>query len=101
MKKTLENKKILFISVKFFNYENLIKKQMEDLGASVDWFDERPSNSVYTKTMIRIDKRFVASAITDYFKKIIEKIKNTKYDYFLLLKGEATPKFFFRVSEKK
>ena len=58
MKKTLENKKILFISVKFFNYENLIKKQMEDLGASVDWFDERPSNSVYTKTMIRIDKRF-------------------------------------------
>ena len=100
MKKTLENKKILFISVKFFNYENLIKKQMEDLGASVDWFDERPSNSVYTKTMIRIDKRFVASAITDYFKKIIEKIKNTKYDYFLLLKGEATPNFFLEFLRK-
>lgn len=94
MEKTLKDKKILFISVKFFNYEILIKKQMEDLGAEVDWFDERPSNSFFTKAMIRLNKNVIASSINTYYRRIIDKIKNTQYDCFLLFKGEAVPKFF-------
>ncbi|MEJ8591098.1 hypothetical protein JSO54_07620 [Riemerella anatipestifer] len=92
--KTLENKKILFICLKFFNYEKLIKQQMIDLGAEVDWFDERPSNTFFTKAMLRINKDFISNVINKYFKELIEKIKVKKYDYFFLIKGEATPRFF-------
>lgn len=90
----LQGKHILLISVSFFNYENLIKKELEIMGAIVDLFDERPSNSFFSKAIIRIKKEMYAVKINQYFKEIIEKIKDTKYDYFLLIKGEATPKFF-------
>ncbi|KMQ62310.1 hypothetical protein ACM40_08395 [Chryseobacterium sp. BLS98] len=90
----LKGKNVLLISVKFFNYENLIKKELEDMGATVDLFDERPSNSFFSKAIIRIKKEMYSVKINQYFNEIIEKIKDTKYDYFLLIKGEATPKFF-------
>ncbi|WP_179471965.1 lipopolysaccharide biosynthesis protein [Chryseobacterium sp. H1D6B] len=64
------------------------------MGAKVDLFDERPSNSFFSKAIIRIKKEMYAVKINQYFKGIIEKIKDIKYDYFLLIKGEATPKFF-------
>lgn len=98
--RTLEGKNVLFISVKFFNYQNLIKKQLEEMGAMVDWFDERPSNSVFTKAMIRMNKKLISSEINDYFKKIIDAIGNKNYHYFLLFKGEATPKFFIEFLKK-
>ncbi|WP_347218041.1 hypothetical protein [Chryseobacterium sp.] len=90
----LQGKNVLLISIKFFNYENLIKNQLESMGAKVDLFDERPSNSFFSKAIIRIKKEIYSTKIHQYFKEIIEKIRDTKYDYFLLIKGEATPKFF-------
>lgn len=90
----LVDKSILFISVKFFNYETLIKKKLESLGAKVDYFDERPSNSFWSKAIIRLKKDFYSYRINKYFHQIIEKIKDNEYDYFFLIKGEATPKFF-------
>lgn len=90
----LVDKNVLLISVSFFNYEILIKKQLQSLGAKVDLFDERPSNSFFSKAIIRFKKELYTIKINKYFIEIIEKIKNTKYDYFLLIKGEATPKFF-------
>lgn len=90
----LKGKNILLISVKFFNYEVLIKHELEKMGASVSLFDERPSNSFFSKAIIRIKKEMYSVKINQYFNEIIEKIKNKKYDYFLLIKGEATPKFF-------
>lgn len=90
----LQGKNVLLISIKFFNYEKLIKSQLESMGARVDLFDERPSNSFFSKAIIRIKKEMYSSKINKYFNGIIEKIKNVQYDYFLLIKGEATPKFF-------
>ncbi len=86
--RTLEDKKILFISVKFFNYEDIIKTQLENLGAEVDWFDERPSNTVFTKAMIRVNKKLISTSINDYFKKVIEEIIHKKYDYFILFMSD-------------
>lgn len=90
----LQHKNVLLISVKFFNYEGLIRKQLEIMGAHVDLFDERPSNSFFSKAIIRIKKEMYAVQINQHFRGIIERIRSTKYDYFLLIKGEATPKFF-------
>lgn len=87
-------KTILIISVKFFNYENLIKDQLSALGAKVDLFDERPSNSFYSKAIIRFKKSLYQRRINKYYQGIIDQIKHKKYDYFLLIKGEAVPVFF-------
>ncbi len=96
----LVNKRILLISVKFFNYECLIKKQLEEMGGIVDLFDERPSNSFFSKAIIRIKKDVYARKINTYFREIIEQIKYHKYHYFLLIKGEATPQFFINFLKK-
>jgi len=91
---SLSGKNVLLISVKFFNYENLIKMQLEKMGAKVYLYDERPSNSFFSKAIIRIKKEVFSRKINEYFKLIIDQIKDVQLDYFLLIKGEATPQFF-------
>lgn len=92
----LKKKKVLLISVKFFNYEFIIKDTLEKMGAQVDLYDERPSNSFFTKAILRIYKDLYSTEINRYFRELLDKVKNKKYDYFLLIKGEATPSFFIK-----
>jgi hypothetical protein len=94
------NKNILIVSVKFFNYENLIKEELIKAGANVDLFDERPSNSVLSKAIIRVRKSLYRHIIKKHFKKIINQIRPKTYDYFLLIKGEAVPSFFLEFLRK-
>lgn len=91
---SLKDKKILFLSVSFFNYERAIAKRLTEIGAEVDFYDERPSNSNLSKGIIRFNKRFYQSQITKYYNTILNEIQYKKYDYFLLIKGEAIPVFF-------
>jgi len=97
----LSGKKILFISPRFFNYEKEIKARLEKMGAVVDFYDERPSNNSFAKALIRIDKRLISFYIRKHYNYILEKIGDLRYDYFFLIKGEATPSFFLtRLREK-
>lgn len=52
----LFGKTVLFFSVQTFNIEKEIIKIFEKYGAKVTYYDERPSNSVFTKGIIRIRK---------------------------------------------
>lgn len=97
----LNGKNILLISVKFFNYEVLIKQELEKMGAFVMLFDERPSNSFFSKAIIRVKKEFYKTKITSYYKGLITQLDNQKFDYFLLIKGEAVPKFFIEFLRTK
>ncbi|MBL7879952.1 MAG: hypothetical protein JNN23_08840 [Chryseobacterium gambrini] len=91
---SLKDKKILFLSVSFFKYERAIAKRLSELGAEVDFYDERPSNSNFSKGIIRLNKRFYHLKINNYYNRILDEIKDKKYDYFFLIKGEAIPVFF-------
>ena len=91
---SLKNKKILYISVKTFNYELEIANKLRGLGAKVDYFDERPSNSLLTKGIIRLKRSLIQKKIDTYYKSILTKIEGEKYDFFFLVKGEAIPSFF-------
>jgi hypothetical protein len=91
---SLKGKKILFFSVSFFKYENAIAKRLAELGAEVDFYDERPSNSNLSKGIIRIYKNLYHVKINQYYNGILDEIKGKEYDYFLLIKGEAMPSFF-------
>ena len=43
----LKGKRVLFIGPKFFGYELEIQKELENLGAKVDFFAEKPYSVSY------------------------------------------------------
>lgn len=89
-------KKILLLSANFFGYEAAICNRLRELGAEVDFYNERPSDSVFTKGMIRVKSRLYQKKVNRYYEKLWQQIKGTKYDYFLLIKGESVPLFFLK-----
>ncbi|WHY76924.1 lipopolysaccharide biosynthesis protein [Neobacillus sp. WH10] len=66
------------------------------MGAEVDFFDERPSNSVFSKALLRINRNFVTLQIKKYYEEISLKIKNKTYDYIFICQAEATPNWFLK-----
>lgn len=84
-----KDKKILLFSAKFLGYHTEIKNKLEELGAIVDLFDERPKNSFTYKSLIRINKKLVKKPIEKYYKEIIKNKKDVKYDFILFIKGEV------------
>ncbi|MCZ2085337.1 MAG: hypothetical protein LC112_13805 [Flavobacteriales bacterium] len=96
----LQGKKILFLSANFFGYEKAIAKRLRELGAEVDFFNERPSDSVLSKGIIRVNKNFYFRRINSYYQKIRKETKTRNYDFFLLIKGETIPYFFLEKFKK-
>lgn len=62
---------------------------MEQMGAHVDYFDERPANTFLVKALIRINRNLLSRYIDRYHTKIIKSTKEKKYDYVFFIKGEA------------
>ncbi|MFD2938843.1 hypothetical protein [Flavobacterium notoginsengisoli] len=100
MKKTLNNKNILFLSMQTFDYEKAIKKKLEELGANVQYFDERPSNNIFFKGIIRIKRNIYQKKINKYYNEIILKTKNKLYHYLFVNRGEVVPEFFLITFKK-
>lgn len=94
MQNNFSGKKILFFSVQTFNLEKEIKSKLEELGASVIYFDERPANSIIVKGIIRVRKSLYQYKINQYYKKIFQQIKHLQFDYLFVNKGEVIPAFF-------
>jgi hypothetical protein len=62
---------------------------MQELGASVDYYDERPRNNFITKAAIRIDRGLMKNKIMSYYLKIFEKAAEKEYDYIFVVNIEA------------
>lgn len=100
LKDKIDNKKILFFSVQTFNLEKEIKKKLEELGAKVDYFDERPSNNNFAKGIIRIKRNFYQKKIDNYYTRILLETKNENYNYLFVNRGEVVPEFFLQNFKK-
>lgn len=87
--KNLQNKNILFIAPSFFGYEVAITQKLKQLGARVDYFDERPKNDFITKASIRINRNLILKTLNNYYQGIIKSISDKKYDYILVVGLEA------------
>ncbi len=85
----LSGKRVLFFYLSTFNYENEIKMAMEREGAIVDAFNERPTNNVFARILIRLNRNLIDQYINKYYDKIIEDTKNNKYDFIFFIKGES------------
>ena len=71
----LEGKSILFFSVQTFGLEIHIKHKLEDLGAYVLYFDERPKNNNFTKGIIRLNRKLIENTINRYYSNILTSFK--------------------------
>lgn len=101
MEKALQNKNILFLCPSFFNYEKKLTLAMENLGANVDFYDERPSNTFFSKSFLRINRNLVKRQIKKYYDEILSKIEGKKYDFILISQAEATPLYFIEQIKNK
>lgn len=96
----LRRKNILVLSVEYFGYEKAIVQKLRTFGAHVDFYDERPSNSVLAKGIIRVKRSFYQKQIDAYYRKILHHILKIRYDYLVVLRGEVVPVFFLQAFRK-
>lgn len=89
MEHNLKRKRVLFFYLSTFNYENEIKWAMEREGAIVDAFNERPTNNVLARILIKLNRNLIGKFITKYYEDIIAKTLNNKYDFIFFIKGES------------
>ena len=88
----LNNKTVLLLSPLFFGYEIDVKNMLEELGARVIFFDEKPSNNFFTKVMIRLNYKYPLSRlIRKYYSSILDQIRHVELDYVFLLNPETVP----------
>lgn len=85
---SIKNKKILFFAPAFFGYENLIKQKYEELGAEVDFFDERSVKSAWERALLKISPSIFSKKSERYFNRIIDNNLRESYDYILIIKAE-------------
>lgn len=98
----LNNKRILFFSPRFFGFEEKIKEKLISMGASVDYYDDRPSNSFWGKAFLRVSNTLMRKSIKKYYKRIEDDLDNIKqYDYVFLLNLEAMPISFLKKLREK
>jgi len=90
MKKDLKDKTILLIDAKFFGYELEIKSMLENMGAEVDFYNERPNDSFLTRVIIRVGlKTFITSQINKYYNHLVIEANKKKYDFVLIISPET------------
>jgi hypothetical protein len=91
-----QGKSILLISPSFFGYDQAVVDKLTQMGADVVWFDDRPSNGLVDKSLIRINKQLLASRTAKYYAKISQDISRKSFDIIFLLNPEALPVSFLQ-----
>ena len=93
----LHGKKVLLICPRFFGYESEIKNELVNLGAQVDYFDERPFSSSIAKIANRLNvKFFIKKTIKQHYDGILAQSKSRQYDYMLVISPETMDIKFVR-----
>lgn len=87
----LNNKKILLFAPGGCtgHYGVHIAKELEKRGASVLSYDERPSQSSFSKIVIRLLKKQMPSIFTKYIDRIIKSNSGVYIDFIFIIRGEA------------
>lgn len=86
----LANKRILYIGPSFFNYEVSVKQTLEEFGAEVDYFDDRPGNDTFSKIALRLGlKFFIRKKINQHHGKLLKLAQKKQYDYIFVVSPEG------------
>lgn len=71
------------------HYGEAIKQELINRGATLYGYDERPSQKVHTKILIRLFKKKVPQIFIKYLKRVIASIPCGDIDFILICRGEA------------
>lgn len=93
---SIKNKKILFFLPDFFEYKDLIVRQMREMGAEVDAYDARAVRSALSRALLKILPGIFYLKTNKYYKKIIKLNIDKDYDYILIVKCDMTPSKILR-----
>ncbi|MDD3771853.1 MAG: hypothetical protein PHC38_04260 [Weeksellaceae bacterium] len=90
MSVNLVNKKILlFVPGGRGIYGTAVAAELEERGATVAVFDERPSQKTFTKIAFRLAKKQLKAFFLNYLTSIIKQNKHIAFDYILIIRAEA------------
>ncbi|HZK54075.1 MAG TPA: hypothetical protein VFC84_07780 [Desulfosporosinus sp.] len=81
----MQNKHVLYIGTPIFNYHEQIIAELEAQGYSVDYYNDRPSESSWVKGMIKIKPSLMSSLIQSYFDKIMAETQRKVYDLVFIV----------------
>jgi hypothetical protein len=100
----MSKKKVLYIGTPIFNYHKKIISEFELQGYSVDYYNDRPSESSVIKGIIKIKKVLMKYIIKKYFDKIMSETVGKSYDLVFVVNCKVfTPEMIrqLRDSQKK
>jgi hypothetical protein len=92
----IEGKRLLLFAPKFFGYEQHIVEHLKGRGAIVDYYDERPSNKIIVKALIRYFPILVRPLTKRYYMSIAREVKERGYDYVLVINIETMGRIIAR-----
>ncbi len=92
MEKRLENKRILFLSPAFFDYERLIREKCEELGAEVVYYDERAVQSAKDRAILKVCPGVFKKRARRYYEEILSRHKGERFDYIFVVKCDMIAK---------
>lgn len=98
--KGLKGKKILFLAPAFFGYEYKIKAKMEEMGASVDYYDERCITRARDRALLKITPKLFITKTDQYYHEIMEENKGKEYDFVFVVKCEMITKSVLKKLKK-
>lgn len=96
----MKDKKILMFGPDFFGYRETIAEELRSMGATVDLYDERPSNSAFCKIMLRYNVALYRSSVMKYYNKVVQENQGKQYDYVFVIKSEAINEKVFAMLRK-
>lgn len=89
----IKDKSILFIGTNFHNYEKMITSKLEEFGANVTFYYNRPNNTLFSilhSTSLSLLKEYQ----NVYYHNLISKIKEKHFDYLFVITGFLMPVSF-------
>lgn len=89
-------KKVLLFGPPFFNYTQQVKVELESLGYTVDYFNDRPSDISFEKAILRLRPSILNKRIEHYLASVLEKTKDKQYHLILIINGRVLRRDFVR-----
>lgn len=100
MENSLRGKRVLFIGVKFYDYNEEIIRRLKAAGAEVFFFHERDTTIRYGIYNRLFHSRLDAFQARHY-QNILQKIEGVHFDYLLVIRGHKMPVSFVKAVKEK
>ncbi len=86
---SIEGRRILVVSPRFFGYEKRIADGLKARGAMATLVDDRPDNDTLSKLLIRLSATLIQPKLDAYHRAEIERLKGKTFDDLLFIVPES------------